>query len=124
MLRTTKFSQTSIMVFDLPSDTAEKQLVNPTVSDTQTVAENAGIENVPSPPSSLSTAHAIPPIRVPRKTRALKQELRRDISQGNLDSFVVRDSSLKRKPSGDVIVSSSSSHAAKVTRAIVEGDVS
>ena len=116
--------QPSGHIENLPSDTAEKQLVNPTVSDTQTVAENAGIENVPSPPASLSTAHATPPIRVPRKTRALKQELRRDISQGNLDSFVVRDSSLKRKPSGDVIVSPSSSHAAKVTRAIVEGDVS
>ena len=116
--------QPSGHIENLPSDTAEKQLVNPTVSDTQTVAENAGIENVPSPPASLSTAHATPPIRVPRKTRALKQELKRDISQGNLDSFVVRDSSLKRKPSGDVIVSPSSSHAAKVTRAIVEGDVS
>ena len=116
--------QPSGHIENLHSDTAEKQLVNPTVSDTQTVAENTGIENVLSPPASLSTAHATPPIRVPRKTRALKQELRRDISQGNLDSFVVRDSSLKRKPSGDVIVSPSSSHAAKVTRAIVEGDVS
>ena len=62
--------------------------------------------------------------RVPRKPRVLKQELRRNISQANLDSFVVRDSSLKRKPSGDVIVSPSSSHVDKTTKADDEDDVS
>ena len=106
------------------SDAAEKQLDNPTDNDTPTAAENSVTDNVASLPASFSTTHATPPTRVPRKARALKQELRRDISQGSLDSFVVRDSSLKRKPSGDVIVSPTSSHAAKVTRAILEGDVS
>ena len=116
--------QPSGHIENLHSDAAEKQLDNPTDNDTPTAAENTVTDNVASLPASFSTTHATPPTRFPRKARALKQELRRDISQGSLDSFVVRDSSLKRKPSGDGIVSPTSSHAAKVTRAILEGDVS
>ena len=56
--------------------------------------ENIGITL--STPTELPTA----PTRAPRKARALKPELRRVISQGSLDRFLVRDS-LKRKPSGD-----------------------
>ena len=116
--------QPSGHIENLHSDTTEKQLDNPTDNDTSTAAENTVTDNVASLPTSFSTTHVTPPTRVPRKARALKQELMRDISQGNLDSFVVRESSLKRKPSGDVIVSPTSSHAAKVARAIIEGDVS
>ena len=115
--------QPSGHIDNIHSDTADKQLDNPTDNDTPTAAENSVTDNVASLPASFSTTHATPPTRVPSKARALKQELRRDISQGSLDSFVVRDSSLKRNPSGDVIVSPASSHAAKVTRAILEGDV-
>ena len=75
-------------------------------------------------PALFSVTNPVTPTRVPRKPRVLKKELRRNISQANLDSFVVRDSSLKRKPSGDVIVSPASSHVDKATRADDEDDVS
>ena len=81
------------------------------------------VENIDitlSTPTELPTA----PTRAPHKARALKPELRRVISQGSLDRFVVRDSSLKRKPSGDATVSPTSGHVAKAIRANYENDVS
>ena len=68
------------------------------------------------PPTLFSTMGPKPPIRLPRKSRSLSMELRRNINQGNLDTFVVRDSSMKRKPSGDAIVSPTSDHVAKAIR--------
>ena len=75
-------------------------------------------------PALFSVTNLPSPTRVPRKPSVLKQELRCNISQANLDSFVVRESSLERKPTGDVIVSPSSSHVDKATRADGKDDVS
>ena len=58
----------------------------------------------------------VPSVNI-RKSRSLKPELRRNLSQSSLDSYLVsRESSTKRKPSGDVTVSPSSDHVTKVSR--------
>ena len=72
-------------------------------------------------PALFSTPFPLTGHVAQRKSRSLKPELRRNLSQGSLDSFVIsRESSSKRKPSGDVTVSPSSDHATKVSRS--DGD--
>ena len=57
------------------------------------------------------------PTATPRRNRSQKHSLRHNLSQGSLDSFfMTRDSSLKRKPSGDVIISPTSDHFTKMIR--------
>ena len=87
-----------------------------TSSDILSVAEKTGTQCDELAPALMTASNPTAPCRIPRKPRALKPELRRKISQGKLDNFVVRESSLKRKPSGDVIVSPSSGHVDKATR--------
>ena len=81
-----------------------------------TPKENTDADDDVLPPTLFSTMGPKQPIRLPRKSRSLSKELRRNINQGNLDTFVVRDSSMKRKPSGDAIVSPTSDHVAKAIR--------
>ena len=81
-----------------------------------TSKENTDTNDDVLPPVLFSTMSPKPPTRLPRKSRSISKDLRRNISQGNLDSFVVRDSSMKRKPSGDAIVSPTSDHVAKSIR--------
>ena len=81
-----------------------------------TLKENTDADDDVLPPTLFSTMSPKPPTRLPRKPRSLSKVLRRNINQGNLDTFVVRDSSMKRKPSGDAIVSPTSDHVAKAIR--------
>ena len=86
-------------------------------SDTENI--DGDCETVP--PALFSTPFPPTGHVAQRKSRSLKPELRRNLSQGSLDSFVIsRESSSKRKPSGDVTVSPSSDHATKVSRS--DGD--
>ena len=105
--------QTKTETTDPSSQKKETTGVIPSDGDTKN--SDGDCETVP--PALFSTP--LPPTGhpAPRKSRSLKPELRRNLSQGSLDSFVVsRESSLKRKPSGDVTVSPSSDHATKVSR--------
>ena len=92
--------------------------IEPTIEAEPGTSE-AGVDSVTVSETKNGTDHdigATPSIHV-RKSRTLKPELRRNLSQCSLDSFLVRDSSLKRKPidSGD-IVSPTTSHVVKATR--------
>ena len=85
-------------------------------SDTENI--DGDCETVP--PALFSTPFPPTGHVAQRKSRSLKPELRRNLSQGSLDTFVIsRESSSKRKPSGDVTVSPSSDHATKVSRSDV-----
>ena len=113
-----------------PSDnvlTTQKSADPTTSTSSSTSATNAGAENIDHMDcEAISTASisatdkqstGTTPTATPRRNRSLKHHLRRDLSQGSLDSFfVTRDSSLKRKPSGDVIISPTSDHVTKMTR--------
>ena len=105
--------QTKTETTDPSSQKKETTGVIPSDGDTKN--NDGDCETVP--PALFSTP--LPPTGhpAPRKSRSLKPELRRNLSQGSLDSFVVsRESSSKRKPRGDVTVSPSSHHATKVSR--------
>ena len=105
-------------------ETSNTPATPPTTTSCDEKTENIDTDCDVLSPALFSVTNPPTLTRVPRKPRVLKQEPRRNISQANLDSFVVRDSSLKRKPSGDVIVSPSSSHVDMATKADGEDDVS
>ena len=100
---------------------------DPTTSTSNvTSVITSGSENIDTDCEVLSTALfsatneqpiGATPTATPRRNRSLKLNQRRNLSQGSLDSFLMaRDSSLKRKPSGDVIISPTSDHVTKMTR--------
>ena len=112
--------------------TTQKSADPTTSTSSFTSATNAGAENIDHMDcEAISTASisatdkqstGTTPTATPRRNRSLKHHLRQDLSQGSLDSFFVTwDSSLKRKPSGDVIISPTSDHVTKMTRSD-EGD--
>ena len=104
-----------------PSDnvhvlTTQKSADPTTSTSSSTSATNACPENIDHMDCEATSSASISatnnqstgttPTATPRRNRSLKHNLRRNLSQSSLDSFVMtRGSSLKRKPSGDVIIS-------------------
>ena len=112
-----------------PSDNVptSQNSTDPTTSTSNvTSVITSGSENIDTDCEVLSTALfsatneqsiGATPTATPRRNRSLKLNQRRNLSQGSLDSFLMaRDSSLKRKPSSDVIISPTSDHVTKMTR--------